>query len=316
MQFRSRRAAYTPGTTAESERLTLHPISPARAGFVGERPGGNDQTRQKGHLMSELENVHIQTILQGLKKVGDSHEPTLDYSDVPKFFADNQWKGLDLRRQRQVFDFIGELMSKGVLRASSRLGEVDGSAYGSARPVAVTEYGRDWLQASTESPVHRSYRDYVAHLKAKVPAIDSVVCEYAAEANVAYWSSCYRAAMTMLGCASEKLVLLLCEQLVLWASRPPSAANLEKALSKNSIKLKHDELMKCLKELVTAKALAKSELDNSQPWLDYFFDCLRRNRNAAGHPTGITTYPADVHAALTQFPTYVVHLYALKDKFV
>lgn len=75
----------------------------------------------------------------------------------------------------------------------------------------VTDHGAAPLKNAAPQPYDPD--GFLALFRKTVGAIDPVVDEYVVEAVQAFNAGCVRSAADMLGCASEKLVLLLCEAL-------------------------------------------------------------------------------------------------------
>jgi hypothetical protein len=123
------------------------------------------------------------------------------------------------------------------------------------------------------------------HFDATCANIDPAVRAYVAEGVLAFNSGCTRSAAVMLGCASEKLLLMLCDAFELAISDPGKKATFTKTLkAKWAISHKYATLRDRLDPMVDAKKLPRDHAETVAGELPAGFELLRRCRNAAGHP--------------------------------
>lgn len=153
----------------------------------------------------------------------------------------------------------------------------------------VTDHGLSVLKSAAPQPYDPD--GFMAHFDATCGSIDPVVRGYVAEAVHAFNSDCTRAAAVMLGCASEKLLLLLLEAFEMSISDAAKRAKFSKDLAaKWAISHRYATMRDRLDLMVTARKLPHEHSETVAGELPAGFEMLRRCRNAAGHPDA----PGDV----------------------
>ncbi len=174
--------------------------------------------------------------------------------------------------------------------------------------LVITQRGRELLRHKGDSPHHKSR--YMAAVKSRVSAPDDVVLSYLDE-SVEAWRAClYRASAVMLGCACEKLILLLAEAIA-GSNWQPYAGKLEKKLLRRVFISKlFDDILAALRAENEQKALPSSVSDAFERRLSAIFDHTRILRNRSGHPTGAEVTVEEADAGLRLFPGF----YALVDE--
>ncbi len=174
--------------------------------------------------------------------------------------------------------------------------------------LVITQRGRKLLEHKGNSPHHKSR--YMAAVKSRVSTPDAVVLSYLDE-SVEAWRAClYRASAVMLGCACEKLILLLAEAIAS-SSWHPDAGKLQKKLSgRIFVSNLFNAVLAALRNGEKQKALPSSVSDAFERRLSPIFDHARILRNQTGHPTGAEVTVEEAEAGLLLFPGF----YAFVDE--
>lgn len=175
--------------------------------------------------------------------------------------------------------------------------------------LVITQRGRELLRHKGNSPHHKSR--YMAAVKSRVSAPDDVVLSYLDE-SVEAWRACvYRASAVMLGCACEKLILLLAEAIAS-SNWQPYADKLRKKLSSRRLSISDlfNVILAALRAEDGKKALPGSISDAFERRLSSIFDYTRILRNRSGHPTGAEVTVEEADTSLRLFSGF----YALVDE--
>ena len=126
---------------------------------------------------------------------------------------------------------------------------------------------------------------FLKHFHATVGTVDPVVGAYVAEAIQTFNTGCLRASAVMLGGASEKLILLLCDAFEKAISDPAKKAKFVKdSAAKWAITHKYAVLKDRFDRMVAAKKLPHQHAETVGSELPSGFELLRRSRNVGGHP--------------------------------
>jgi len=202
---------------------------------------------------------------------------------------------------RIVLEYWWELARAGVVAI---LGESSPSAvYGERIPQYVlTERGRRLLEHGEKSPHNRSR--YLAAVRQRVSAPDQITLSYLAEAVDAWCCGLSRSSAVMLGCACERLVLMLAERI---AAEPtlPGAEKVRKAVNgRVFISPLFEEIRSTLTQLKNDRKLPRKLADALDRKLSAIFDHARGVRNESGHPTGEDVSAEDAEAGLLLFPGF------------
>lgn len=180
---------------------------------------------------------------------------------------------------------------------------------GRHREVVVTDRGKKLLQKQEQSP--HDPEKYIVAVKQRVPDLDPVALTYLDEAVGAWGAGLYRSSAVMLGCACEKLVLLLAETT---ARAGGSKADKVRKLSA-SVPIKISALFtavrSCLSALDGTQKLPGHLRDALDRKLSAVFDHARGLRNQSGHPTEADVSYEDAEAGLLLFPGFCVFIYDL-----
>jgi len=166
----------------------------------------------------------------------------------------------------------------------------------------VTDRGRELLRNGECSPHYPS--KYLAAVRRRVAQPDEVAMSYLAEAVEAWRSGLNRSSAVMLGCACERLVLLLAEAIAADETLP-KADKIGKALEgRVFVSSLFEEIRSTLASLRDDKKLPKELGDALDRKLSAIFDHARGLRNQSGHPTGEEVSAEDAEAGLLLFPGF------------
>ncbi len=180
----------------------------------------------------------------------------------------------------------------------------------------VTEYGASVLKDSAK-PQPYDPDGFLRYFRDACPSADPAVRSYLAEAVQAFNADCVRSAAVMIGCASEKLLLLLAETFEDAISDSEKKVKFTKEIdSKRIIYAKFAVLRDRLDRMVLAKKLPHALGETVASELPSGFEMLRRCRNAAGHPDVPENVTSDtVFLNLRAFIEYARRMQALIDHF-
>lgn len=179
----------------------------------------------------------------------------------------------------------------------------------------LTAFGAQALKNTAPQPYDPD--GFLKHFDASCTGIDPAVRGYVAEAVQAFNSDCTRSAAVMLGCGSEKLLLLLCDAFEAAISDAAKKSKFNKDVNaKWAISHKYSTLRDRLELMVNAKKLPHDHAETVASELPAGFELLRRCRNAAGHPDVPGNVDADtVFLNLRSFTEYARRVHALIGYF-
>lgn len=166
----------------------------------------------------------------------------------------------------------------------------------------ITEYGNKVLRE--EEYVPHDPTGYLERFRSQIPNYDPTVESYLEESLNCFVSGNLIASIVMLGVASERIFLLLCESLSNSIVNPTEKANFENILKSNAIKPKMDWVLRKIETIQNQRP--RPLPDNANIMMTVVFDFIRRQRNDLGHPQEnppkITREEAFVNLKI--FPTY------------
>ena len=175
----------------------------------------------------------------------------------------------------------------------------------------ITELGKRVLREPSVSP--HDWVKYQATIQLRVGAPDDIVMIHLGEAVQAWLSGLNRASAVMLGCAVERLIIILAE--VMRDASLPAPADRLKDMLKNprvGISELYDVVHDVLDGLTEDKKLPGALADAWERRLTPAFEHTRALRNRSGHPTGTAVSNDDAHSGLLLFPG----LYEFVDKLI
>jgi hypothetical protein len=203
-----------------------------------------------------------------------------------------------------ILDIFWEFFVRGVIRP--------GRNYFQPQPnlnqFTATTYGRQCFDAGEIIPYDPE--GFLRSLKKNINSLDSLIEEYIAESLQAFLSRCYKASTVMLGCASEKAILLLMESFHhSMTNTSQQEVFKRKVLNQRFIKQKFDHFYKELKQIESR--LPSFIRDDLDIWITAIFNLVRNYRNEAGHPKSITIDRGTAFANLQLFIPHSQKIYSL-----
>ncbi len=204
----------------------------------------------------------------------------------------------DVARAQDIF---WDLIIEGIIRPG--LGKDGGN---SDLPFFhVTEYGQEQIKHGTGSP--HDPDGYLARLRTSVPILDPVILTCMNECLRTFRIGSLLSSAVMLGCASEKALLVLLDAYA--TALPPSKEKqFRKKIEGKFIKSQYEEFTKMLQGHLRAQL--PTDLDDGLAnILLGVFEMIRAERNDAGHPTGKTPSRELAFANISVFPGYIKRIY-------
>jgi hypothetical protein len=207
--------------------------------------------------------------------------------------------------QEFVRQAMWECLVKGILIFGSNVQYPNWPSY------RLTHFGKQALSQRPPQPYDPD--NFIKYFREHCEEVDPVVYDYLVEAVNCFNSGCHKAAAVMLGCASEKLILLLVESVASAVSDPTKKGKFEKEVnSRWTISHKYSTLKKYLDLMVSSDKLSRDHIETVNGELPAGFQLLRRCRNAGGHPEA----PGDVGADtlfmnLRMFAEYASRVFSL-----
>jgi len=178
--------------------------------------------------------------------------------------------------------------------------------------LSVTDHGRKVL-AST-GPVPYDPDGYLAGVDRSVCGLHPSTKKYLEESVSTFRTGNYLASAVMLGAASERLFLELCEAMAAAIADPNGRAKFEEKTGP------FKKMVQRLDQVTSWLKQKKSQLPND--WqkqeqvgvIDKVADLIRNRRNDAGHPQDPPAVPTheEMYALLAVFPHYCEKVYTLK----
>jgi hypothetical protein len=175
----------------------------------------------------------------------------------------------------------------------------------------ITEFGKQVLCGDEYQPHDRD--GYVAKLKSQIPTLDPDSIRYLDESLQCFERGVLLASAVMLGCAAEKVALLLVDAFGHAIHDAALKRKYERETDHWMISRKYEALWKRLEPL--SSKLPKELSADLHTVLDRVFDLIRTTRNHAGHPTGKIIEREAMRANLLLFPSYCRRVYGLIEYF-
>lgn len=144
----------------------------------------------------------------------------------------------------------------------------------------ITEYGKKVLEAEEFLP--HDPTGYLQRFRDDIGAPDPTIEAYLSESLNCFTRGSYIACIVMLGVASERAFLLLCDSLLNALSDPNEKSAFDAILKINAIKPKEDWVLNKIQ--VIQKKRPRPLPDNVNIMLTVIFDFIRSQRNSLGHP--------------------------------
>jgi hypothetical protein len=228
---------------------------------------------------------------------------------------------IDVQFWKVAVEHLWTLARAGAIALSGGAGDIpwDGTPGGVSRPGArsdvpelvITALGERVLSERSASP--HDWAKYEAAVRTKVPNPDDTVLVHLGEAVRAWQSSLHRASAVMLGCAVERLIIMLGETMR-DASLPAPADTLRKKLASPKVGISdiYDIVRETLGHLTDGGRLPGNLAETWERRLTPAFEQARLLRNRSGHPTGEQVSGDDALSGLLLFPGF----HELVDKLI
>ena len=202
-------------------------------------------------------------------------------------------------RRRLCFlaqDILWELMIQGVIAPGLNINNPNLPFF------HITEYGGKVISAGKYLP--HDPTGYLDRFRGEVMNPDPVVMSYLSESLECFSRGNLVASVVMLGIASERMFLLLCNALLDSLSDPKEKAEFGKTLDLNAIKPKMGWVLDKIQSLQRGSPRPLS--DNVNIMLVTIFDFIRCQRNDLGHPQDSPPNVTleDAYVNLRVFPSY------------
>jgi len=246
---------------------------------------------------------------EGLRRLMD--EMVLGLQDGYQVSVDSFFNGLKTQCKRKGIRLDGRAALEYWWHLA-RLGVVavpgdtfSGSSTSERRRLVLTDRGRELLERGENSP--HDPRKYLDAVRNRVANPDDIVLTYLDEAVGAWAAGLYRASAVMLGCACERLVLILAERIAAGSFQPwTGRIKKELAGAPSGISRVFAHVLECLISLRGKKKLPGKLADALDRRLSAIFDHARGLRNRSGHPTGADVSSEEAEAGLLLFPGFYV----------
>ena len=175
----------------------------------------------------------------------------------------------------------------------------------------ITDYGRKVLESGEVLP--HDPAGYLQRFRNDVGAPDPTVEAYLSESLNCFTRGTYIASVVMLGVASERAFLLLCNALLNALSDPNEKSAFETILRRLAIKPKEDWVLSKIQAIQSTRP--RPLPDNVNIMLTVIFDFIRSQRNNLGHPQDDPpkTSREEAFVNLRMFPGYYKMLTQVVD---
>ncbi len=166
----------------------------------------------------------------------------------------------------------------------------------------LTGYGQSAVAAGELLPHDPS--GYLTRFRKDIGAPDKTVEAYLSESLDCFARGSFIACVVMLGVASERAFLLLCDSLLNALLTPKERATFAAVLKSNSMKPKQDWVLDKIQAI--QKVRPRPLPDNVNVMLTVIFDFIRTQRNSLGHPQEVPPRVSreEAYVNLRLFPGY------------
>lgn len=252
----------------------------------------------------QLNDLFSRVSSAGAKRFPPPAEPSGNVGVRTITYSSGDPSGLSNKDKGRVQSIFWDLIIEGIIRPGLSDGMNNNLPF-----FHLTDRGKQVKAEGMASPYDPD--GYLKRLTADVPLFDPVVLTYLTEALSTFRIGCLLSSTIALGCASEKLLLLLIEA---YASALPAErqSKFRKEVEGRMIKRQFEEFSKHLESAIKPK-LPGDLRDDLDVHVSGVFTLIRNMRNDAGHPTGKTIERQQANANLILFPVYARHVYRLID---
>lgn len=175
----------------------------------------------------------------------------------------------------------------------------------------LTGHGSDVVDGQRSQPYDPD--NFLSEFLELNPKADSTVLGYLKEAVRAFNHDCPMSAAMMVGCVSEKVILILHEAFEEALSDPEEKEKFQRSYHW-TIHSRYKALKSGLDAMATHKRFPRNLAEAVASELPSAFEIIRRHRNAAGHPTlNMGINPDTVFLNLRILSEYVRCIYALVE---
>jgi hypothetical protein len=202
-------------------------------------------------------------------------------------------------RRRLVFlaqDVLWEFMIQGIIAPGLNVSNPNLPWF------HITEYGEKVLVEKELLP--HDPAGYLEWLRSEIPSCDSTVLKYLSESLNCFTRGCLIASVVMLGVASERAFLILCDAFLNAINNSAEKSKFQKILDQVAIKPKMDWVLNKI-QIIQSKP-RRPLPDNVNVMLAAIFDFIRCQRNELGHPQESPPKITrdDAYVNLRIFPNY------------
>ena len=165
------------------------------------------------------------------------------------------------------------------------------------------------------SPAWSTIEGYLAELRTRGPDLDEGVERYLSEALRAYQSNLYYSAMAMLGCSSERAIVLLMEAFLTSIDNEANQSKLRQKLSGRDISMAYEKFKASFDS--TRKQVNDPDIVHDfDMHVDAVFTFIRLLRNSIMHPTAMPNITnALIYSNLQQFSYYIETVFKLTSYY-
>ena len=155
---------------------------------------------------------------------------------------------------------------------------------------------------------------YLGQLRENMPDLDPIIQKYLQESLFAYRADCFLASAVMLGCASERAILLLGETYL--ESKHAKVSQPFREIFQ-SPKRKFGDKLEALRNQLEpiADQISVKPRRDIKAALDYMAEQIRQTRNQAGHPSGVELSRGQTRMNLHSAVYYMEVVYELIKYF-
>ncbi len=199
--------------------------------------------------------------------------------------------------EKQLLELVHEFISSNILMTG-----IDASNTGWPW-LSVTTHGEELL--SQGGPPVYDYDGYMKELTQNVGSLDKVIDKYIRESLRAYQANLLYASMVMLGCASERAIILLIDSYINAIDKEANQKKLKSRITNRNITTAYEEFKKSFDS--TKDQIESDDLKNDfDIHVDATFNFIKLLRNSVVHPESMPTITsALVYANLQQFHYYI-----------
>ena len=210
----------------------------------------------------------------------------------------------------EYYELIWKLIQEGLVYLTPRF---NNNKHLTDFAITLSTRGREYVDSEGEYEPDDP-DGYLDLLRERIPDIDDLVFKYLQEALSTYRGDCLMATAVMLGCASERAVLLLGEAYIASQTQGVSQKFTD---SFRSEKVKFGEKLRALRnqlEPITNEFPRRVQQQFSAT-LESMAGLIRHTRNEAGHPSGVELSRDQMRMNLHTAAYYVEIVYELISYF-